>query len=90
MKLEAQQGIFDDHDRRMIDLFRWMTNLQSHEKTLTSHIKPVEETISLKAYNHRLQLLTSRMRITDNAVGKIKVETVNSVYWNTYWNRSLN
>ena len=45
IELEAKQRIFDDHDRRMMDFFRRMTNLQPLEKIVKSPPKPAEETI---------------------------------------------
>ena len=77
-ELEAQQRIFDDHDRRMMDFFTQITNLRSHEKIVTPPSKPAEETISCKPYNYHLQLITSWARIIDEAVERTKVETVDS------------
>ena len=71
VKLELQQIIFLDHDRRMMDFFKRMTNLRSQRKIVTLPPKPAEETIYtmyLSAYNSRLQLIMSQTRITDENV----------------------
>ena len=38
----------------------------------------MEETIDIGAYNYRLQLITSRTRITDDSIDQTKVETKES------------
>ena len=69
-QLEAQQRIFDDHDHRMLEFFTRIANLQSRRKTVIPPPEPAEETISLKAYNHSLWLITSREKIIDDRVEK--------------------
>ena len=77
-KSRHNKRIFDNQDHRMMDLFRCMTNLQSRGKIITPPPKRAEETIYHEAYNHHLQLLTSRMRIIDNVASNIKLETIDS------------
>ena len=79
VELEVQKRIFHDHGRRMMDLFKRMTNLyMSQIKIVTPPSKTVEETIYLSVYNSGLQLIRSRTRITDESVDQAKVETVDS------------
>ena len=42
-EVKAQRRIFDDHDLWMMDIFTQITNLQSHERTVTSTPKSAEE-----------------------------------------------
>ena len=77
-ELEVQQKIFYDHDRRMMDFFMWITNLCSCEKIVTSVAKSAEKMIPIRLYNHRLQLITFRARIIDEAIQKSIGDTVDS------------
>ena len=54
VELQVQQRIFHDHGRRMMNVFKRMTNLRPQKRIVTPPLKPAEETI-----------LTSRTRIID-------------------------
>ena len=66
-ELKAQQRIFNDHERKMIDSFTRITNVWSCEKTVTPPTKSSRgDGFSFKVYHRSLCLLTSQAKLIDD------------------------
>ena len=55
VELEEHQRILNDHERRNIDFLMRITNIRSHEKTVTPPPKTEEETKTLNVYHRSLR-----------------------------------